>query len=484
MTTGTVTTGMATTRTVPPPPTAPPAEARRFPPTALALATVAGLLTLLSRLPRLGRPAVLVFDEVFYAGDAADLLVDGVVQGRPAHPPLGTMMIAAGVRLFGFDPFGWRVVPLLAGAVTVGLTVLLAVRLTGSLRAGALAGLIVATDGIAFVTGRVALLDGLVALWSTAAVLVLAGAASHPSDGPAHRRAAWQVAVLIGLALAVKWSSALLAPLAAVVLVLLDLAVFPAGDGEAPRRRRRRRWLGTLSIVFGVTISVYGLAHVPWLVHYERTDRAVVTCGDQCGLGDRIGGLVDRHREVLEFHRDLRPDGRYVGSSLTWVAQSRPTGLFVEDCGTSAVTEVPAGTTSDGICAGASTAERASVLAAGNPFVWLLGAGATVVAIVVGLRRRDWPAVVVAVATLTYVVPWLLDRPAFSFYAAPVVPLMAAVLAWTVARWVPPRGRAVSGAVIAAAAVLGLVWSWPLLTGVPLSNGVADVLGTWPGWSP
>ena len=52
----------------------------------------------LTRLPRLGRPRSMVFDEVYYALDAADLLRHGV-ESSPAHPPLAKWFIAAGIRV-------------------------------------------------------------------------------------------------------------------------------------------------------------------------------------------------------------------------------------------------------------------------------------------------------------------------------------------------------------------------------------------------
>ena len=60
-----------------------------------APAALVGLVRV-TRLPRLGRPRAMVFDEVYYALDAADLLRHGV-ESSPAHPPLAKWFIAAGM---------------------------------------------------------------------------------------------------------------------------------------------------------------------------------------------------------------------------------------------------------------------------------------------------------------------------------------------------------------------------------------------------
>ena len=85
------------------------------------LVAAVGLGALLLRLPGLGQPRVFVFDELYYAPDAADLLRWGAEHGQPAHPQLGKWLIAAGIRVFGFDPVGWRVAAAVAGAVVCAL---------------------------------------------------------------------------------------------------------------------------------------------------------------------------------------------------------------------------------------------------------------------------------------------------------------------------------------------------------------------------
>ncbi|MGH9188262.1 MAG: phospholipid carrier-dependent glycosyltransferase, partial [Acidimicrobiales bacterium] len=130
-------------------------------PVALVAATAA------TRLPNLGRPRVLVFDEVYYALDAADLLRRGVEQGPVVQPPLGKWLIAAGVRVAGFTPTGWRLAAVVAGCLTVLATYIAARQVVAGRGLAALAGGLVALDGIAFTTGRVALLDGFVALFLT-----------------------------------------------------------------------------------------------------------------------------------------------------------------------------------------------------------------------------------------------------------------------------------------------------------------------------
>ena len=103
-------------------------------------------LALITRLPLLGYPKVLVFDEVYYATDAVDTLQWGAEHGRAKHPPLGKWLIASGIRVFGFAPFGWRFASLIAGVIVVGLVAATVRRLTRRNDIAFAAGVLTATQ--------------------------------------------------------------------------------------------------------------------------------------------------------------------------------------------------------------------------------------------------------------------------------------------------------------------------------------------------
>jgi dolichyl-phosphate-mannose--protein O-mannosyl transferase len=116
------------------------------------------------RLVALARPLGLVFDEIFYAVDGCFYVegssgVCGVSElTARTHPPLGKWIIGAGIKLFGYDEFGWRITAAIAGILTAGIVLLLAWRLLRSVvhpaaaRFGAAAaGLLMAVDFLAIV---------------------------------------------------------------------------------------------------------------------------------------------------------------------------------------------------------------------------------------------------------------------------------------------------------------------------------------------
>src|SRR6478735_4942617 len=109
-------------------------------------------------------------DACVYAGKAAH--VCGVsAEQTPEHPPLGKWLIALGIRVFGFDPSGWRTASALAGIATVGLLFWLGLRVLRSTMAATLAAGLLAVEPLHVVQSRVATLDVFVTMFGVAAVL-------------------------------------------------------------------------------------------------------------------------------------------------------------------------------------------------------------------------------------------------------------------------------------------------------------------------
>ena len=114
------------------------------------------------RLDALGRPSSFVADEGFYARDGCVYVkhsarVCGVsAEQTPEHPPLGKWLIGLGIRVFGFDPSGWRMASALAGILTVALVFGLAWRLLHSLTAATLTAALLAVEPLHVVQSRVA----------------------------------------------------------------------------------------------------------------------------------------------------------------------------------------------------------------------------------------------------------------------------------------------------------------------------------------
>jgi hypothetical protein len=416
------------------------------------LAGVAGLVTLATRLPGLTRPRVLVFDEIFYATQGWEVSRTGVVQGTAVHPPLATWLLALGIKVFGFTPLGWRIVPLLAGVVVVVATVIATYRLLGNLLAAALAAAVVLTDGIAFTSGRLALLDGIVAAFTTVALALIATAVSRPLDVPLRRRLLIASGLTLGSAFACKWSAL---PLLPVVLAVFGVLAWRT---SSPGRARQLELGRTALFLLVVPLALYCVTYVPTLIRFDESAIGREHCGrtQHChpGYPERVGEIIADQRRVWHFHESLVPKNRYANNAVSWVFQTEPVGLLSSSC-----------PSADPVCSRTDSPSVRRIVSIGSPIVWFLGTIALIVTLILALRFLDpRRGLVVSWAAMLWL-PWIVRphlgalpfspaRPGYTFYASPLVPALAIALA---SCWLGIRGRK--------RYVIGVVFAFVLLAG-------------------
>lgn len=439
---------------------------------ALAIVTLLGAAV---RLPGLSTPSGFVFDEIFYARIACRFVIGttqcgikNVVSG--AHPPLGNWLIGIGIRLFGYDEFGWRIVAALAGTLSVALVYLLVRRLlaayaseTAATVGASVASGLLALDFLDVVQSRVAMLDVFVTLFVIATVLFavldggrIRGLRGEDAKAPRWLRRVtlgrpWRMAtgLALGAATATKWSGAYVA----VGLVILVFAWEMTAPAEAPAGWRsrvgaalRRELLPSLVLLGLVPLLVYLASYI------GRVDGSLLALPWRTGSVWRA--ILEHQYAMLRFHTGLVGDHPYESPPWSWLLLKRPVAYsFQADGGT-----------------------YREILAMGNPLTWWTGAVALLVLGVGWVRSgAGWarPEAVMVVAALATYLPWLVlsgsRTQVFIWYLLPTIPFlyaalgMAAAWAW---RWL--AGRAAIG-IAALAVAVSFAFFWPVLTASPLT---------------
>lgn len=425
---------------------------------ALGVVVVAASL----RFAGLAAPDRLYFDEVFYANDARSMLETGVEVERPAHPPLGKWLIAAGIAVVGFEPLGWRAASAVAGTLTVLVTYLAASRLFHRRWPAALAALLVAFDGLALTMSRIAMLDVFVGLFViTGFWLVVVALDDQRGAGRALALAGFS----LGLGVATKWSALLALAAALVVVVGTQLARRDGGGGPLVRRVG----LTALCLV-ALPSAVYVLSYVGWFANYQASDAGRDRCprgGCEVGMAERARVWWEEQLELVDYHQRLPTTHPYRSSPTTWPLMTRPVLYYFERCTAEQVAAA------EGCAVGIGN--RAKILGLGNPVVWWTGLIAYPVVAWSALVRRRRAALVLLVFLLAQYLPWLLaGKNGYFFYATPLVPFIAMSVTHLAAqaasssrlRWVP-------GA-IATLALLAVVYFLPIWSGVELPKPVLD----------
>jgi dolichyl-phosphate-mannose--protein O-mannosyl transferase len=396
-----------------------------------------GLAALL-RLPFLGQPHAVIFDETYYVKDSLSLLSFGherkVIEDADAvllasggdnfqsiftdaasyivHPPVGKWIIASGEAIFGATPFGWRIAIALLGILSVLLTARIARRLTNSNFIGTVAGLLLALDGLHIAMSRTALLDTSLSFFVLAAFgFLIIDRDSANSGGSKFWR--WVMVLCLGLACATKWSGVYFAAAFGVMMLVWDYE----------RRRKNlegfKAWLSkdfgpALLMPFAI-IAIYISSWVGWFRSSGGWNRNWAEENDATSwIPDALISLFQYHKDMLSFHANLVTPHSYASNPWTWPLMIRPTSFHYETAPT----------------CGADKCSQ-EVIPLGNPLIWWAGAIAIAVIVYFAVARRHSAALPIAVAFAAGWVPWLFftQRTTFSFYSVVFIPYTVMALA-------------------------------------------------------
>lgn len=484
--------------------TTPPASERPLPPrhprwadrlttpaagwVATAIATI---LAAVIRLPGLDNVRTLIFDETYYVKDAWSLLTLGyegtwakdvdaafaagdvsglsTVGGYPVHPPTGKWLIALGMKIFGqADPVGWRIAAAICGIITVFLLCRLAQNLFRTPALTLLAGLFLATDGMAIVMSRTSILDGFLTMFALAAFLCVVKdqETSRPRllaklrewDGLGAPRQGWSdlrtyltrqdrrpftigpnagnrpwllaAGVLAGLSCSVKWSGIYALAFLGLFVALREVTCrWRAGHPSPIRGALLADIWWAFILMVPTAILTYIASWFGWFAHPAAHGHG------RSGIPGFAGSLADLwlyHMEMWTFHNGLSTPHTYQSSPYTWLAQYRATsfhwanGPEVTGC-------------TSGTCA-------TDIVALGNPLLWWIGIGALIVVLWATVRYRNWRTGVITLGYIALYVPWLAyaHRTIFTFYTVAFAPFVALAVAWLIAilaGWVTADGQ-------------------------------------------
>lgn len=464
---------------------------------------VVGGLAAVTRIPHLGRPDAVVFDETYYAKDAWSLLRFGVeidevenhkdlmmqagdnwrtveaFSGEPAfivHPPVGKWTIAVGEYFFGVTPFGWRIAVAVLGVLAVIITARIVRRLTRSDALGTIAGLLLALEGIHIVMSRTALLDLILGFWvlvgfgfllidrdrtrrTVAEDIRIRGADAVANGlGPYLGIRPWRMAAIAALALAIgtKWSGVYFLAAFMIMSLIWDALLRRAIGVDHPWSSAFARDLPTAALsTMVIGIGVYLLTWSGWFATSTGWSRTWAADQGPSIVPDPIRSLWHYHAQMWNFHTNLDAEHNYASNPLSWPFMTRPTSFYYES---------PEG------CGAESCSS--TVLAVGNPIIWWAAVLAVPYQLWRWITARDWRSGAVLVGIAAGWLPWLLylDRTIFTFYTVVYVPFLVMAVTLTLGSiasglrnkptWVP---AAIIGGYLLAV-VLAAWWFYPIWT--------------------
>ncbi len=414
-----------------------------------------------------GYQAMTVWDEVFYARSAYDLL-HGQIPYEKSHPPLGKSLIAIGIRIFDMTPLGWRVVDAFFVSLLPVLLFIGGRLLTGRRIGAYIAAILAVFEPMFFIHGRWANIDSFLVVFLTASLLTLYRWYSQGEGRIDRSNAGWLLAAgaLFGVALSIKWSALFTGFAIFVFFVIAKSFEYTKASWRfqgwyaEPGNAVKRIALDTLWWAFCfvlVPIFIYYLSHVEFVPTMPGQPNIVTVAGFQA--------FVDQQLFVWGFHSGKNDTHGSSSLFITWPFMWQPVAMF----------------SFGGVAEGMSS----SLSMIGNPVIWWVGFVVMIGLGWVALAGRNKAIIFLAGIYFIQCLPWLLiGRTTFLYHYYSFLPFVILGIAYVISRldFSKTWHKLLVGLYVAAV-IAAFVAFYPLVTTTAVPVEYVDSLRLLPPWS-
>ena len=406
----------------------------------------------------------MIFDEIYHARTAYENIHNMSVY-EWTHPPLGKLIIALGILIFGMKPFGWRIMGALFGVAMVPLMYVFAKRIFKRTDFAFITAGLWAFDCMHFTQTRIATIDVygvffILLMFFFMYEYVRQDYFAAPLKDKFRPLALSGVA--FGLGCASKWIGCYAgAGLAVVLFYHLFTAMFEAykGHDESAAARRslfwKRLWAtaGWCCLWF---LLVPGLIYFASYFPYYRYEASLRL---NYGLRDMWATLLKNQKDMYSYHSGLTATHMCQSMWYQWPFTFKSVWFYVSGNG-----------------------EKISNIAStGNPAVWWIssvGAVCLFLEWVLGKVKRDPVLPILFVGVAANYLPWVLvTRCVFLYHFFATVPfiLLSTVYLFFLLERENRRMHWVKWAWLCLAVVY-FILLYPAISGLPTGYGYAGFL--------
>lgn len=422
------------------------------------------------------------FDEIYHARAAYEHL-ESIKPYENTHPPLGKELIAAGVAVFGMNPFGWRIVGTLFGIAMIPIIYVFAFRMFGATRYAFIASFLFACDFMHFAQTRIATID----VYGVFFIMLMYYFMYRYYQMNMYRDGLRKTLVplfwsglFFGIGAASKW----IVIYGGVGLAFLFFLTLYERYREYSAVRRNKAEVSNLNAAASADSAGSGasaaevlafprmaLASVLWcslffvilpLIIYSLSFVPIMmTAGEEVSLAK----LIQYQKDMFDYHSQLVAEHSFSSPWWEWPFMARPIWYY------SGQSLLPEG-------------QISSIVSMGNPAIWWLGTLAVLAVIVWLFKNRHRGMLVAVTAFLSQYIPWMLvPRLTFIYHFFAMVPFLILCLTFIFKKGIEARPQMK----IPIYAYLGLclvlfAMFYPILSGMIISKEYAGLLKWFPSW--
>lgn len=343
------------------------------------------LLAFIIRIWRIEEPNALVFDEYYYA-QAAYCYVKNLTDPNWVQPPLGKEIISIGILIFGYNTFGWRIMSVIFGTLTVTLIYLIANEIFHKPFISFSSALILTFDPFHFIHSRVALLD----IFLTFFILLgFYTYIKHLKQIVKFKSLIWLIlsSIAFGCALATKWPA--LFVITAIILIPHFGRLIKSEEGKITISKPLINTPLRIIMLIIIPAIIYMLTYIPHFI-----------------IGKSLDYWYFIHKETLIFHLTLKDTHPYASPPWEWLLPLHRLPYYLD------------------LYTGA---EITTLL---NPMIVWIGLPSVIILLIKSFKR-DMIQLTIPFGFLFLYLPWFLSpRMTFLYYLLPAEPFLILAASW------------------------------------------------------
>ncbi len=399
------------------------------------------------------------FDEIYHTRTAYEF-IKGFTVYETTHPPLGKIIIAAGIKLFGLTPFGWRFSGTLFGVLMLPLIYLFARAIfvgKDSSFWAFFATFIFAFDFMHYAQTRISTIDTYIVFFVIGMYyfMYLYCCSSFNTEKLSKTLLfLFLSGLFMGMGIASKWPGVYAAGgLAVIFFFTLYKRYREAVELEIDKRIFIRKVAITLVVCIlsfvVVPVIIYGLSYIPYI---NSMAQKPIT------LQSAFKTILDSQTLMFNYHAHLESTHPYSSTWWEWPLMLRPIFYYAKYFESNV---------------------RAGISSFGNPAVWWMGIVAFFYVVRSLSKRFDHTLLFFVVAFFAQYLPWLLiSRTTYIYHYFPSVPFLVLMVAYFFKDYVMPRSRRLVFFYLAIVLLLFIVF-YPVLTGIPVNLNYVTYILRW-----
>ncbi len=413
-----------------------------------------------------------IFDEIYHARTGYEF-VNHLPVYEWTHPPFGKVLIALGIKIFGMNPFGWRIAGTFIGILMVPVIYLFAKSLLKKTWLAALTCLLYTVDFMHFTQSRIATIDVYATFFIMLMYYLMFRYLSLSFyDTPLKKTfiPLGLCGIAMGFGIASKWTG-IYAAMGLAVLFFISLykrykeylyaKKFPSKETNGIKHKDIIEKFPVYTRNTIIFCCIFFIV-VPALI-YAGSYFMYLQAPDSHGLKT----ILENQSAMYTYHSKTVVGSEHPYSSrwYEWIVMKKPILYYT-------------GTTAEGLKEGIS--------AFGNPAVWWTGFAAMMYMAYMWLAKKDKKAGFLFIAYLAQIVSWIpITRLTFIYHYFPSVPFLALAIGYAVKLFYDKarrkKGVIAAYAVYAAIAVGLFVMFYPVLSGYPITAEYGKML-KWFDW--